>query len=117
MREDEPQRRPIARTRQPTDGQPVKPDRHGGGEVRRAAQLSRRQRSRRPPSHGVQRGRQPSIAFFLSASYSGTVIAPESLSWLSFSIWSAGLTPAAAFCGRIGLGHHLHVLGRHLRPR
>ena len=42
-------------------------------------------------------GRQPSIAFFLRASYSGTVIAPESLSWLSFSIWSAGVTPAAAF--------------------
>ena len=40
---------------------------------------------------------QPSMAFCLSASYSGTVIAPDSLSWLSFSIWSAGVTPAAAF--------------------
>ena len=40
---------------------------------------------------------QPSMAFCLSASYSGTVMAPDSLSWLSFSIWSAGVTPAAAF--------------------
>ncbi len=50
-----------------------------------------------PPSVKASGGRQPSIAFCLRASYSGSVIAPEALSWLSFSIWSAGVTPAAAF--------------------
>ena len=88
-------RRSRGRASRPRRAGRARPGRTGGG-VRRAAQLSRRQRSRRPPITG-RGGRQPSIAFFLSASYSGTVIAPESLSWLSFSIWSAVLTPAAAF--------------------
>ena len=79
-------------------GEPVEPDRHGRGAGCGGRRSCHSVSGRAALRSRGSRGRQPSIAFFLSASYSGTVIAPDSLSWLSFSIWSAVLTPAAAFC-------------------